>query len=117
VFPTFLLDCLRGHQSEDVIRPGVTPGEVLEASVNEVRKNGIPHYDRHHVGHGLGLECYDIPLMDSNRQLRLEEGTVINIEIPYYEIGFGSAHVENTFLVTATGCERLQKMSMELKVL
>jgi Xaa-Pro aminopeptidase len=55
--------------------------------------------------------------MSPKVDIKLEPGTVINIEIPYYEINWGSVHVENTFLVTDTGCERFQTMDMELKVL
>ncbi len=102
-------------KAEEVIRPGITPAVVFNAVVGEVRKKGIPHYSRHHVGHGLGLECYDIPLMSVNNGIGLEEGTVFNIELPYYEIGFGCVHIEHTYLVTKTGCERFQKMSTELK--
>ena len=102
-------------KGQEVIRPGITPAVVFKAVIEEVRENGIPHYSRHHVGHGLGLQCYDIPLMSVNNEIELEEGTVFNIEIPYYEIGFGCVHVEHTFLVTKTGCERFQKMSTELK--
>jgi len=41
---------------------------------------------------------------------------VINIETPYYEVGFGGAHVENTFLITRTGCEALQTMPLDLQL-
>lgn len=42
---------------------------------------------------------------------------VINIETPYYELGFGGAHVEDTFLITKSGCEPLHDMSLELQVI
>ena len=36
------------------------------------------------------------------------------LETPYLEVGFGGDHVENTFLITKTGCEPLQSMSLEM---
>jgi Xaa-Pro aminopeptidase len=105
------------RKAQECIKPGAVVADVFNAAVDEVRKNGIPNYKRNHVGHGLGLECYDIPLMSPKVDIKLEPGTVINIEIPYYEINWGSVHVENTFLVTDTGCERFQTMDMELKLL
>ena len=97
------------------MRPGVKVSEVFRASVDAVRKAGIPHYDRHHVGHALGVVCYDDPLIGPNDPTVLEEGMVINIETPYYEVGFGGAHVENTFLITKSGCDPLQTMPLALQ--
>jgi Xaa-Pro aminopeptidase len=104
-------------RAEEAIKPGEPVSEVFSAAIEVVRKSGIPHFDRHHIGHGLGLECYDLPLVSSTNQTRLEVGTVLNLETPYYEIGFGCAHVEDTVIVTHTGCERLQTTGLELKML
>jgi Xaa-Pro aminopeptidase len=101
--------------SAAIMRPGVKASEIFRAGVDAVRKNGIPHYDRHHIGHAIGCVCYDDPLIGPADHTPLEEGMVINIETPYYELGFGGAHVENTFLITQTGCEPLQSMSLELQ--
>lgn len=99
----------------DAMRPGAKASDVFRVSVDAARRAGIPHFDRHHVGHALGVVCYDDPLIGPNDQTILEEGMVINIETPYYEVGFGGAHVENTFLITRTGCEPLQSMSLEMR--
>ena len=96
------------------MRPGVKAAEVFRAGVEAARKNGIPHYERHHIGHAIGCVCYDDPLIGPADQTILEEGMVVNIETPYYELGFGGAHVENTFLITRTGCEPFQSLSLEL---
>ena len=97
------------------MRPGAKASDVFRVSVDAARKAGIPHFDRHHVGHAIGVVCYDDPLIGPNDHTVLEEGMVINIETPYYEVGFGGAHVENTFLITKTGCEALQTMSLDLQ--
>jgi Xaa-Pro aminopeptidase len=102
--------------AEQTMKPGVTAGEIFKVVVSNVKKAGIPHFNRHHVGHGLGLECYDFPIIKANNETKLEEGTVINIETPYYEIGFGCAHAENSYIVTKTGCECIQKTDLELKI-
>jgi len=99
----------------NAMRPGAVASEIFRATVDAVRGAGIPHYDRHHVGHALGVICYDDPLIGPNDHTVLEQGMVINIETPYYELGFGGVHVENTFLITRTGCEALQTMSVELR--
>ncbi|MFK5004316.1 M24 family metallopeptidase, partial [Klebsiella pneumoniae] len=44
-----------------MIKPGVRVADVFEAGVETVRKEGIAHYRRSHIGHGIGLDGYDAP--------------------------------------------------------
>ncbi|MGQ0572268.1 MAG: M24 family metallopeptidase, partial [Armatimonadota bacterium] len=48
---------LRGEEHAfTVTRPGMTADRLFNETVEAVRKAGIPHYRRHHVGHGIGAE-------------------------------------------------------------
>lgn len=98
-------------------RPGMTGGELFDLTVQAVRDAGVPHYQRHHVGHGIGAEVYDPPLLAPGIDIPLEEGMVINIETPYYEFGFGAVHVEDPFVVRAAGNELLTTFSRELHII
>lgn len=89
------------------VRPGVKTSELFAKAVASVRRAGIPHYKRHHVGHGIGLECYDYPPITATCEIMLEPGMVINLETPYYEIGFGGLQIEVTLVVTEKGYELL----------
>ena len=42
------------------LRPGAIASDVFHATIKAIREAGIPHFNRHHVGHGIGLEVYDI---------------------------------------------------------
>jgi len=98
------------------LRAGVTAAAVFEAAVDRTRQAGIPHYRRHHVGHGIGLEVYDLPLLAPATEMRLEEGMVLEVETPYYEVGFGGLQVEDTVVVTATGHRMLTASDRSLRV-
>ncbi|HZV52028.1 MAG TPA: Xaa-Pro peptidase family protein [Candidatus Dormibacteraeota bacterium] len=116
-----LRDCydavLLGEQRMlEVLRPGVTAREVFEAAVRATREAGIPGYRRHHVGHGVGLDTYDPPLLDATTETVLEPGMVLEIETPYYELGFGGVQVEDTVLVTDAGCRLLTRTPRELAI-
>jgi Xaa-Pro aminopeptidase len=89
------------------VRPGVRVGDLFVAAVDTIRRSGLPDYRRHHVGHGIGLEMYETPLLVEGSDARLEAGMVINIETPYYESGYGGFQVEDTVLVTEAGGELL----------
>ena len=109
----------------EVVRPGLPVAELARTGIGTVVENGIPDYRRHHVGHGLGLEMYEAPLLtegsgaadihsfDSPSDV-LEAGMVINIELPYYELGFGGLQIEDTLVVRPGGCELLTPSSREL---
>lgn len=98
--------------ARSLILPGTPAKKLFEAAVFGVRKSGIEGYNRHHCGHGIGINVYESPMIGSNDEI-LEEGMVLNIETPYYELGFGGVQVENTYLVTRTGFESLSSYSPE----
>lgn len=101
----------------EAMRPGVTAREVYDVSIAAVREAGIPHYRRHHVGHGIGLDTYDPPVLNASTDTVLEPGMVFEIETPYYELGFGGIQVEDTVLVTEDGARLLTQTPRELLVL
>jgi Xaa-Pro dipeptidase len=109
-----------------LIKPGAPIDSLFDTGVQTVRENGIPHYQRHHVGHAIGLEIYEAPVLVGHggsseihrfetTDLRLEEGMVINIELPYYELGLGGLQLEETLVVRDGGFELLTTASRDLK--
>jgi len=85
------------------VKPGVRASELFNIAMETTRKSGIPHYRRHHCGHGIGIEVYDMPVVRPTDNTPLEEGMVLNIETPYYELGFGGLQIEHTIMVTERG--------------
>jgi Xaa-Pro dipeptidase len=98
------------------IRPGAAARDVFAAAVRATRAAGIPHYRRHHVGHGIGLDVYDRPTLNATDETVLEPGMVLEVETPYYEIGFGGLQVEDTVVVTETGYRMLTRSPRELRI-
>ena len=107
----------------NAVGPGIRAGELFEIGVGTVVDSGIPHFKRHHAGHGIGLEMYEMPLLvDPNARpeiasIVLEPGMVINLELPYYEIGLGGIQLEETLVVRANGYDLLTTASRELQKL
>ncbi|GGP46844.1 M24 family metallopeptidase [Streptomyces abikoensis] len=108
---------LAGEQAAiDQARAGMTGEELCTLTVDAVRAAGVPDYRRSHVGHGIGVEVHDPVLLRSGCTDELEQGTVVNIETPYYEFGFGAAHVEDPFVVESTGNRLLTTLTRDLIV-
>jgi Xaa-Pro aminopeptidase len=99
------------------IRPGRTGAEVFQAAVQAARAGGIPHFGRRHCGHGIGLEPYDAPSITGEAGESLLPGMVVNIETPYYELGWGGLQLEDTVVVTRDGVEFLSTAYRDLYVL
>ncbi|HVK20740.1 MAG TPA: Xaa-Pro peptidase family protein [Actinokineospora sp.] len=98
-------------------RPGMTGKELFDLTVDAVRQNGIPHYRRNHVGHGIGVEVYDRVLITPDNDEAIEVGTVVNFETPYYEFGFGAAMIEDPYVVRENGNELLTTLDRKLTVI
>ena len=99
------------------IRPGVAASEIFRIVVETVRSEGIPHYRRSHVGHGIGLDGYDVPLLSASSKDILEAGMVLCVETPYYELGRAGLQVEDTLVVGSEGAEMLTNNSDSLLVI
>ncbi|MDW4905887.1 Xaa-Pro peptidase family protein [Streptomyces sp. ADMS] len=97
--------------------PGMTGKELFDLAVEAVREAGVPHYRRHHVGHGIGVEIYDPVLVTPDNDDRLEENTVVNFETPYYEFGLGAVQIEDPFVVGADGNRLLTTLERRLTVI
>jgi Xaa-Pro dipeptidase len=108
----------KGGQSRafELMTPGRAACDVFNGAVERVRELGIPHYRRHHVGHGIGVEYYDLPILNPRTEIPLEAGMVFEVETPYYEFGFGGAFIEDTVLITDTGVKVLTELDRELQV-
>jgi len=100
----------------EMIRPGVRVADVYGATVETVRREGIGHYRRNHVGHGIGLDGYDAPNLTAASAEVFEEGMVLCVETPYYEIGRFGLQVEDMVVVRREGVERLMTTSGDLMV-
>jgi Xaa-Pro aminopeptidase len=98
----------------EMIRPGVLAAEVYSTAVETVRREGIGHYRRNHVGHGIGLDGYDAPNLTAASEEVFEEGMVLCVETPYYEIGRFGLQVEDMVVVRRDGVERLMTTSGDL---
>lgn len=100
-----------------ILRPGAKASEVFHAGVEAARAAGLPDYRRHHVGHAVGLEVYEMPLLGPNDNTTIEEGMTFEIETPYYEVGTAGIQPEDTVVVTSSGPRILTTLPRELVVL
>lgn len=101
----------------DAVRPGVPVATVDRRARQALRQFRLDRWFVHSTGHGLGLEIHEPPRVAAGERARLQAGMVITIEPGVYEAGFGGVRLEDTVLVTESGCEILTTTAKELLVI
>jgi Xaa-Pro dipeptidase len=92
------------------IRPGAHGSDLWHFIDREIRKH--PHLKDtgliHHGGHGVGLRPHEPPDINRDRDGIFRVGDVVSCEPGAYSSELNAGiRLENTFLVTETGCELL----------
>jgi Xaa-Pro aminopeptidase len=101
----------------DAVRPGVSTVAVDRAARDVLKGYGLDRAFVHSTGHGLGLEIHEPPRIGKRDKRRLKEGMAITIEPGVYLEDFGGIRIEDTVMVTGTGCEVLTPTSKDLRAI
>jgi Xaa-Pro aminopeptidase len=101
----------------EAVRPGRRLAEVEAEIVDAFASLGVSEAQRHHTGHGLGLEGHEAPFIDLGDETVVREGMVFTIEPGLYVPGFAGFRHSDTVVVRASGAERLTAYPRELDAL
>jgi Xaa-Pro aminopeptidase len=101
----------------DNLKPGAICEELFARSAEMAEQAGLGKYymgapgeNARFVGHGVGLELDEFPVLAQGFKVPLQLGQTIAIEPKFVIPGKGVIGIENTFAVTATGGEKLTDM-------
>ncbi len=111
---------------ENELRPGITARSLFDGVCDLFEAAGYPTQRSkadgetldsgffHTLGHGVGLEVHEQPILGPTGHSELLAGDVIAVEPALYRAGFGGCRLEDLLLVTDTGAERLTDFPYEL---
>ncbi|MFB7723777.1 M24 family metallopeptidase [Nocardia sp. NPDC056100] len=91
------------------VRPGVTAESVDAAARDLLAAAELAEFFVHRTGHGIGLSVHEEPYIVAGNDLVLEEGMAFSIEPGIYFAGEWGARIEDIVVVTADGCESVNK--------
>ena len=81
------------------------------------RDAGYGKYFIHRTGHGIGLEVHEPPDCSATSEVIARPGMVFSIEPGIYLPGRFGVRVEDLVAVTEDGCETLNALTKEMRVL
>jgi Xaa-Pro dipeptidase len=100
----------------DAIRPAIPAARVHQLAIEAARKS-LPDFPGEQIGHGIGLEPEEPPELGENIITPLEAGEVLCVDLPYWALGWGAAHLRDTILVTTRGHHVMNRSARGLIVL
>ncbi|OPY77999.1 MAG: Xaa-Pro dipeptidase [Syntrophorhabdus sp. PtaU1.Bin058] len=113
---------LKGHEvareiieeTMDFAKEGIVGTEVFTKAFLRTKREGLDEYFMGYgegkvsfIGHGLGLEINELPVITPRHEIVLQEGMVFAFEPKFIIPGEGSVGIEVDFIVRKDGLERV----------
>lgn len=98
---------------ERTARPGTPCADLYQLAMQITESEGLAAYfmgtrqQAKFVGHGIGIQINELPVLTPRSKERLEPNMVFALEPKYVIPGVGAVGIENSFLVTEDGLEKL----------
>lgn len=93
----------------EMLKPGETPSNIYNTIMKSIDEDYLPNFMGYgsrrvkFLGHGIGLQVDEVPVIAEGFDEPLQEGMVLAVEPKAGVGGIGMVGIENTFLVTPDG--------------
>ncbi len=105
----------------EIAKPGISCAQLYEAALERATKEGLREFFMGHgegqvkfIGHGIGLEIDDYPIISPHFNGVLEKGMVLALEPKFVFPKKGVVGLEDDYLVTSNGTKRLAQTDQNL---
>ncbi len=101
--------------SRALARAGVSIADLDSAGRGMIEEAGMGDFFGHGLGHGIGLEIHEAPMISHRAEGRLAAETTITVEPGVYLPGRGGVRIEDSLLVTVDGHRSLTSSPRDLR--
>lgn len=98
------------------IRPGLPINELFALAMDKVTRLGYADYFQgygdsqgKYLGHGVGLELDELPVIDDRTAVPMVENMILAVECKFIIPDFGAVFIEDTIVVTQDGARVFSK--------
>lgn len=104
----------------EMARPGVACADLYACALKMATDAGLEHnfmgtkQQAKFVGHGIGLQINELPVLTPRSTETLKEGMVFALEPKFVLPNVGALGIEDSYLVTADGVEKLTQAPEEI---
>lgn len=105
------------EQVEAALRPGVTGKAMHELAEQALADGGFAGKMGHSLGHGVGIDIHEQPVLSPRNESALVAGNVVTVEPGVYLPGEFGMRLEDCGVITADGFEVFTQSTHDLVVL
>mgnify|MGYP000643591873 FL=1 len=108
------------NEVASLAKPGTVCEDLYNTAIDMVTKAGFAEYfmgisqQARFIGHGIGLEINEMPVLAPRMKQELEPGMVFALEPKIVLPGIGPVGIENSWVVTSEGVEKLTICNEEI---
>ena len=111
------------RELEKLGKPGIPVPELYNKAIKIVEQWQLQEYFMGHknkvnfIGHGVGIELNEMPVINSRSNIILKENMTIALEPKFVIPSVGAVGCENTYLVTSEGLKNLTVFPEQIELL
>lgn len=105
------------EEVEALLKPGVTGKEAQETAERVLAEGGYGGRMGHGLGHGVGIDVHELPVLNMRNESPLVEGNVVTVEPGIYLPGQFGMRLEDCGVVTSRGYEVFTQLGHEMVII
>ncbi len=102
---------------EAMLKPGVTGKAAHELAEYVLAQHGFAGKMGHGLGHGVGIDIHELPVLSPRNEAPLEVGNVVTVEPGVYLSGKMGCRLEDFGIITPDGFEVFTQSTHELVII
>ncbi|WP_145232693.1 M24 family metallopeptidase [Staphylococcus arlettae] len=101
----------------EAAKAGISSKALDAVARDYIAKQGYGEAFGHSLGHGIGLDVHEGPVLAKNTDSALQVNNCVTIEPGIYIDGLGGVRIEDDILITENGCQRFTNSTKDLIIL